>query len=209
MRGVVINGELIRERRRNRGMTQEELAHAADCDVRSVRKAEKGVERSDLRIVVGIARALDLEAPELIGEIQESSSDPHGNLTVVRQWVDAFFRADIQTLLDMHTDDTVLEIPGTEDLPVKDYYEGIDEQRVFLTGFFSAFRLIWYDADNTLFHVSGDHVFMRNEALITFLPKGKSYRARHVNEFEFRDGKVAKRVVTADYAKLREILFDD
>ncbi len=28
----------------------------------------------------------------------------------------------------------------------------------------------------------------------------------HVNEFEFRDGKIARRIVTADYGNLREIV---
>ena len=58
MRGIVANGGAIVAARRAAGLTQEQLASAADCDVKTVRKAEQGRERVDLRVVVRIAKTL-------------------------------------------------------------------------------------------------------------------------------------------------------
>jgi DNA-binding XRE family transcriptional regulator len=42
MRGVAANGDYIKERRRSRGLTQEALATAAHCDIKTVYRAESG-----------------------------------------------------------------------------------------------------------------------------------------------------------------------
>ena len=41
MRGVLTNGNWIRDLRRSHGFTQEQLAVHADCDVKTLRKAER------------------------------------------------------------------------------------------------------------------------------------------------------------------------
>ena len=42
MRGVPANGAYIKEKRRERGLTQEALADAAGCDIKTVYRAENG-----------------------------------------------------------------------------------------------------------------------------------------------------------------------
>jgi hypothetical protein len=39
----------------------------------------------------------------------------------------------------------------------------------------------------------------------THIPSERSYTTKHVNEFEFRGDKIARRVTVADYALLRQI----
>lgn len=57
MRGIPANGPYIKERRRSRGLTQEALAIAVRCDIKTVYHAECGA-RLDMATLRRIARAL-------------------------------------------------------------------------------------------------------------------------------------------------------
>jgi DNA-binding XRE family transcriptional regulator len=57
MRGVPANGAYIKEKRRERGLTQEALADAAGCDIKTVYRAESG-DRLDMATLARLAGAL-------------------------------------------------------------------------------------------------------------------------------------------------------
>jgi hypothetical protein len=57
MRGVPANGAYIKERRRSRGWTQEALADAARCDIKTVYRAENAA-RLDMKTLTRLADAL-------------------------------------------------------------------------------------------------------------------------------------------------------
>jgi hypothetical protein len=76
------------------------------------------------------------------------------------------------------------------------------------TAIFKLFRLEAVRDDDFRIHAVDDLVFLRTTATLEYLPAGKSYTTRHVNEFEFRDGKIARRVVVADYDRQRDILVE-
>lgn len=206
MRGIAVRADVIRDLRKAAGLTQEQLAAAADCDVKTVRKAERGTERVDLWVVSAIAEALGSEAGSLIVAGENSELKARLHLSIVKQWVAAFEDADVDRLLALHTEDTVLEIPGSDGLPAAGNFTGIGELRGHFQSFFTLFRLRAVQDDDFHVHAVDDLVFMRSTATIEFLPARKSYTTRHVNEIEFRDGKVARRVTVADYDGLRKIV---
>ena len=73
-------GNIIREYRARRGMTQEELAQALSVTPQAVSRWEIGVSYPDIAMVPGIARVLEVSADELLGcgdfdKTRESSTD--------------------------------------------------------------------------------------------------------------------------------------
>lgn len=60
-------GNIIREYRTRRGMTQEELAQALSVTPQAVSRWEIGVSYPDIAMVPGIARVLEVSADELLG----------------------------------------------------------------------------------------------------------------------------------------------
>jgi transcriptional regulator with XRE-family HTH domain len=58
-------GELLRQYRGRRGLTQQELAERADLNVQAISMLERGIRRSPRSMTVeSLARALKLDAPE-------------------------------------------------------------------------------------------------------------------------------------------------
>lgn len=206
MRGIRANGAAVRQLRAARGLSQEQLAIAADCDERTVRKAEQGSSRLDFRTIAGIAQALGADVMAIVSRDETGSEQTALHLHVVRQWHAAFVRSDVEALLPLHTDDTVLEIPSSEGLPAAGNFHGIDELRQHLTEVFALFQVTAVRDDDFSIHALENLVFLRTTATIRFLSTGKFYTSRHFNEFEFRDGKIARRTAIADYGPLREII---
>lgn len=206
MRGIRVRGNLIRTRRKAAGLTQEELAVAAGCDVKTVRKTEHGAERVDLWVMSAIAEVLGCETESLIVLDTASEGKAEFHLSLVNEWHAAYENADIDRLLALHSEDTILEIPGSDGLPAAGNFTGIAQLREHFKAMFKLFRLREVQDDDFRIHAVDDLVFLRSTATIEYLPVGKSYTTRHVNEFEFRDGKIARRVVVADYDGLREIV---
>ncbi len=204
-RGIRANGDRIRVARLTKGLTQEQLACDAQIDAKSLRKAERGQERVDVRVLVRIASALRLELTDIVDEVlTESTADK--NTSLVRTWHDAFLRGDLENLLALHTDDTLLEIPSANGLPQAGSFRGIEALRVHLEVTFQTFRILAVREDDFEIHVAGNLVFMRTTATIEFIPASKSYTSRYLNEFEIRDGKISRRTVISDYNDLRQIV---
>lgn len=206
MRGVTPNSELIRRLRESARMTQESLAAIAQADVRTIRKAETPGKRVDLKVVVGIAQALRTEPDELIVRQPLGVASAEFLVERVKQWSDAFARADIDSLLKLHTPDTVLELPGSDDLPEAGFYQGLEALAEHFSKMFSLFRLRHMIPDSLKYHVSDNFVFMRVTAEFEYLPAAKTYRAIHFNEFEFEGDLIRRRISSADYGELRQII---
>ena len=102
MRGIFPDGEAITSIRRLIGLTQEQLAAHADCDVKTVRRAEKG-EPVDLRTLARIASGLGVECERVTQSmmsdqatgVQSESVDE----LVVEQWFSAWASADIKQMM--------------------------------------------------------------------------------------------------------------
>ncbi|MEZ6130773.1 MAG: helix-turn-helix domain-containing protein [Planctomycetaceae bacterium] len=206
MRGAEVNGERIVALRKARGKTQEQLAAAADIDVTTLRNMERGRRRFDLRTILSIADVLEVDWTEVVVGLDDPAVSRERNVAVAKHWHEAFLAGDVARLLTLHTPDTVLELPGTEGLPAASCLSGIEALQQFLEDFFQVFRVVWVAAEDFQIHATDNLVFLRTTAAIEFLPKRRSYTARHVNEFEFLNGLIRRRTSIADYAGLRQLL---
>lgn len=207
MRGVCANGDTIRRIRRRLAITQEQLAGLAGCDCKTIRKAEQGRDPIDLRIIDALAMALGVEATELMASDTPDDDRSRWLIQRVEQWAQAVADGDIERLLAMHTEDTILELPGTEALPAAGGGTvGKGALRDHFVNASQIIRLIDIDLEKTHIRVAGDRVYMRTTATFEFIPAGKGYTTQHVNEFEFRGDLIARRVTVADYEDLRQII---
>ena len=206
MRGVMICGQTVRELRKKAGLTQEQLAVDADCDPKTIGKAERSQGRVDLHVAVAIAEALDCSTEAILETSDSTRND--SNIQLVHAWNDALCSWDLEKLLAFHTDDTVLEIVGAHGVPAEERYEGIAQLKAHFEETSKILRLVWWDKDTIQITAVDNLVFMRSDATIEYAPNGKTYTTRHFNEFEFRDRLISRRVVIADYEGLRRILND-
>ena len=99
----------------------------------------------------------------------------------------------------------ILEIPSADGLPAAENCCGLDHLRTHFEMIFQLFKVQHVRDDDFQLHAVGDLVFLRTTATIEYLPAGRTYSSRHLNEFEFRDGKIARRTVISDYSSLRDI----
>ncbi|KAA1260455.1 SnoaL-like domain protein [Rubripirellula obstinata] len=205
MRGVHPDGEKIRLARSAASMTQEEVAGIAQCNVKTIRKAEQGTNRLDLRVIAAIASAFETTVSQLT--IPDRNVDHHGHLLQrMDQWIHHFAASDVEGFLSLHTQDSVLEMPGAEDLFTPANCNGIDQLLNHAVVFFKSFRLIELQQKLTHSYAAERFVFLRMTASIEYIPAGRSYTACHVHEFEFREDKISRRVSVADYGELRQII---
>lgn len=205
MRGVLPYGDRVRKLRVSCGWTQEVLAASAQVDVKSVRKVECGNMGVDLSTIVRIASALNVPTADLIVQ-NDKTSVSERNIALVRLWHEAFLSKDLELLLSLHAENTVLEIPAASDLPAAGSFLGIDALRQHIEGVFHVFRVVSVSEEDFEIHAIDDIVFLRTTATIEFLPAKQCYTSRYLNEFQIRQGLIVRRVAIADYGELRKIL---
>ena len=146
MRGVQSNGAVIRKARKQRGMTQSELAIMADLDVKTVRKAEKGL-RVDLSVVTAIARTLNVDVSAIIAvEVAKPTTEPGiaRNLEIARRFVmlyDTGGRNVAESIQTLVTDDIELHCPAeTGTVPFAGVFRGLNGLQQFFDAFYSFFQ---------------------------------------------------------------------
>lgn len=208
MRGALPNGFLIRKLRRLATLTQEQLAHLAECDVKTIRKAEKGSERLDLRVLVGIAHTLQCDVHDLVRSEpgERAASAKFSYKSIVLKWHDLLHDSDVDGILELHTDDTLLEVHGADGLPEPRSIRGKPQLSEHLTQLFQKFKMESVTEETTYIDVVDNLVFLRTTPTIRYLPNDRTYRSRHLNEFEFRADKIARRTVIANYNDFCQVL---
>jgi transcriptional regulator with XRE-family HTH domain len=203
MRGINANGTVIRQARQALGWTQEKFASACDCSTRTVRSAEQGksLDINTLRLLAGV---LDLSVADVSVSPCDNLSTCERNMEIVRQWRAAFFDRDVERILSFHHPDSVLILPGTEDLPHGGNCAGLEQLRAYYAGVFSMSRFeIMHDERIDAFE---NLVFHRATVTARILPTDKTFRTTHVNQFQFEDELIIHRETVADYSKLREAI---
>jgi len=65
-------GKVLRQRRKNLGLTQEELAHEAGVQRNYVSLIERGINQPTITIIFKLATALDCSPSELIGDVEKT-----------------------------------------------------------------------------------------------------------------------------------------
>jgi transcriptional regulator with XRE-family HTH domain len=69
----ILLGRRIRTLRTAKGLTQQELGHQADVDYKFVGEIERGNMNPSFKVLVKIAKVLDIELPEILRYEQEIS----------------------------------------------------------------------------------------------------------------------------------------
>lgn len=66
----LVCGDVIKRHRQRVGISQEELAHRADVDRTFVSRLERGIRQPTITTLIQLAKALEVSAAELVGEIE-------------------------------------------------------------------------------------------------------------------------------------------
>ena len=64
-------GTILRKRRKKRGLTQEDLAEAADVHWKYISLLERGLRQPSLDVLLRLAKSLDASASELVAEVEQ------------------------------------------------------------------------------------------------------------------------------------------
>jgi transcriptional regulator with XRE-family HTH domain len=208
MRGANADGDRIRNLRRSLGLTQDELARRAECDVKTIRKAEKD-GRVDLATLRRIAAALNVTSADLDHPPADARATEQANLQVILGWIDAFNRRDVDAILECWHDDGVLQIPGMEGVPAGGTFCGKDEIRAHQELAFQTYRTEHLVLGNIQVNAVDNFVFARGNASVVHIPSGRETRCYAVHEFRLEAEKIAEHLVITDTRAFQQLLQDD
>ena len=200
MRGLLADGNAIRQFRKKKTWTQEDTADACGCSVRTIRNAERG-DRIDSRTLVGLANVLGATIESIIKPeaIEVSIAEQH--VQTVRDWLDAFMTKDVERLMQFHHDDTVLELPGTYDMPAGGNFIGKQQVRHHFNTLFPTFDPV--EVHDEEFDAVGKLVFHRSTMTGKNRKTGYEITARYFSEFEFKDALIIRRMTISDLTEHR------
>ena len=207
MRGQLSNGETIRQLRKLKGFTQEQLAEAAGCATRTIRNVEQS-KLIDIKTLQKIAVVLvvPLATISVFDSVSEEDQQQR-HIGILHEWFEAFLESDIPRLLTFHHPETVLELPGAgtmPGIPESAIFTGLEALREHFTIVFSQFCFL--RVLQQTFDAKGDLVFHRSTTTLRGIETGKEATVKFYNEFEFRDGLIIRRMTISDLAGHRHIL---
>ena len=214
MRGTRVNGERIRWLRMQKGMTQERLAAAADMDVTTLRKMERGSRAFDLRTVSNLAKVLDCEPSILQATLAEvdvasrSRSDEiaRGNIQCLRTYRQAFLNKQVDIALECFTHDASLEYPSSIPTQSSGVFRGRAEIREHLRLTFETFSAEIPTLEESGLYVQDQLIILRHVATGIVLHNGAHFASECALEYWFRDGKICRHVGIFDTAIITEAL---
>lgn len=208
MRGMTANGDRIRDLRKDRGMTQEQLAEKTGLDVKTVRKAEKG-KRLDMGTLTKLCFVLQAELGQLIIRPSRSARELEiRRRDVVIHWQRAFNGRDLDGLVRSYRDDAVLHLPGAPQIPFGGAFGGHKEIR-------RAAQILWkscpterLDEKDYAILVSGDTVIIQGHMAVR-LPDDSVSPLDYTQIMTFAGELIVEHRVefdTLNYARLRGLL---
>lgn len=213
-RGLCIESERLRTLRTARGLTQRQLAELADCSVRTIRNAEqgRGIDPSTLR---AIAQALATSPATLIRSSPEPRREKvpttlprqhpaEQSLQQVERWHNAFRACDAVRLMALHTQDTILELPGATELAGADRFVGWEAVRQHYFDTFATFRLL-AEQIKTM-DVAESLVLERVEATFVAISTRREFTTKFYHEFELAGGLIRRRLTISDLTPHRRAL---
>ena len=191
MRGIETDGPKIVTLRAALRLTQEEFARKAQCDVKTLRKAEKG-RRVDLATLRRIASALNLPASAIMRPAKPSEAQAERQLDVVRQWQKAINERDIDAMLACYHDDAVLDYPAMDGVPGSGRYCGKEQLRRQAEMALAYFDTPPITPDMYRLHAVDNWVFMRGVAPTIVRETGVRLTASAMHEFEFKGDNILR-----------------
>lgn len=202
MRGIQVNSEALRQLRKAKGMSQEGLAGVCGCSTRTVQNAERG-KPMDAATLALFSEALAAPLEQLLpppGAAASTNGDQRArNIETVKQWLAAFHAMDIDRLVALHHPDSVIELPGTKDMPAEvgvGSFQGRDAARQHYEAVFSIFEPL--ETKDDVFDATANLVFHRGTMTTKNNATGYEFTARYFNEFELEDGLILRRMTISD-----------
>jgi len=209
MRGVQVHGDVIRSLRITRGFTQDQLAQAADLDVTTLRKMEKGGKAFDLKTVTALALALDCHLMRIIipdTPTVDGNRPERDYLDCLARYRDGFLQKDVEHVLACYTDDAVISFPSLIPTVASGLFEGHAAIRQHLELTFQTFTPHIPTLEESEVYVFEDRVMLRHVGSAVVRHNGAVFRSECLFEFWFRDGKICKHVGLFDTAAMAAAL---
>lgn len=184
MRGQDSHGEAIRDLRRKRGWTQELLSQRAGCDIKTVRKAERGL-RLDLASLRVLAEALEVP---LSAVTAPRTAPPHSS-PLATEWLEAFRERDLSRLLACYGPRATLSCaaPG---FPGAGMHRGKQGLRRHWAQVWAAIDLHGLASEETRVYSAPGHILMRTSWLV---PRANTapHRLEGVHELRLARSRIA------------------
>jgi transcriptional regulator with XRE-family HTH domain len=94
----ILLGRRIRSLRTAKGLTQQELGHQADVDYKFIGEIERGNMNPSFKVLVKIAKTLDMDLPEIL-RFEQEVSDQKELETRIRQIISSLSVEKLQNVL--------------------------------------------------------------------------------------------------------------
>lgn len=205
MRGVAVKPDLVRQLRRSRAWTQEMLAAASHCTVRTIQSAERG-KPVDAGTLKRIADAFEIGTATLCAQ-PKAQATADRNLQTVLDWHQAFTDQDVARLVDLHDRNSVIELPEVQDLRGGGAFEGLEDHMSHYEEVMQTFPVIKV----LRFHqyAVGDWVYAHPVAVVRSLIGNVEFTLPHVNVLRLHEGKIIYRTTYANFSAYRDTLPTD
>ena len=206
MRGAIAKGEKITELRTAAGLTQERLATLAQCDVKTLRSAERS-KRMDVATLRRIAERLGVDFRDIVAEIPRELREI--NIAAVERYIRAFNARDPEAVAQSFDEGGVNIVMADPGLPGAGEFRGREQIREWARICFETFRAEQITEEMYQLDAVGDLVFARVEQpLLEYLPKGKKATVSLISEFEIRDGRIAMHRTYPESGAIERMAFE-
>lgn len=205
-RGVPLDGARLRRLRQALGYTQEQLATKAECDAKTVRKAERS-EPLDLATIKRLALALGADSSEL--NFVEPSDE--AKLQVAWEYVRAFNERDPDSVAAIFHEDGSVNVMSDPGLPGGGLFTGEDGVREWARLSMDVMHMEQVSPEMVQVDVAGEYVLLRSRRDIRIeSPRTqRAVTASVASEFRVRDGKVLSLRIFADTLAIGRLYQDD
>jgi len=207
MRGIVANGGLVRQYRKQRGYTQEVLAQRIGCDQRTVRNAESG-KPIDAHVLYSIAECLETpidslllrESGAVLTTTENAKNAPEINRSTVKRQLEGVIRSDVVSVCESLAADAIVEAPQTF-FGSNNRFVGIHNIRSQMERLLSRFQI---DVQDQLrLDVAGEWAFLRGKLLVADRDSRQSNEFRVFVEYKLVHAKVVFQSIVADFSPRR------
>ena len=176
MRGQAPQGHRIRHFRKAHGWTQEQLAAAANCDVKTIRNAEAS-RRLRISTLNRIATALSIDLTELLDD-----SGAHHEEWIGR-WVSAFNERKVDQLVGFYHHRATLNLPSKIAFPGSGMFRGPSRIVEHYRDLFAHAHIQFADPSNPFVQQQSGAVLLRGRATGKTLVNKKTLEVEVLHEF--------------------------
>jgi transcriptional regulator with XRE-family HTH domain len=205
MRGAVARGVRIASLRADAGLTQEALAAACDCDVKTVRSAEHS-KRLDFATLCRIADKLGVPFKDIA--VLDSPDSRRSNIQAVERWIAAFNAREPAAVAACFHEQGSITVLADRALPGSGEYRGRASIRSWAETCFATFLAQTITPSMYRLDAADDYVFVRVERpKLTCLLNGNQTLATVMWEFHVQDGLLSNFRVYVDSGVIERMVF--